>query len=120
MLPGRERNPMDVQIILPLVLAILGSNALAVWLTNFFQRRKMSSEVDKATVENALAIESRAVERYHTTAEALTEAERLLRFARQELAAQAEYILSLQKLLRDDNIPYPKQHEIGLPHGSAQ
>lgn len=92
-----------------ILTAILGSNAFAVWLTHLFQHRKQKVEADHTTVESALALEARAVERYQTTAEALDAAEKLLKYAQGQLLEQARYIQMLQQLLDDAGVPYPSQ-----------
>ena len=97
---------MNPETITTIVLAILGSNFLVAVVTVMATRKKNSAEVTEKTVQTVLAIEERAHQRYQTTAEALEEAESLLKFARRELEEQAKYIEYLKSLLEEAEIEY--------------
>ena len=107
MRPGRRFSVIDTPSIGLMLAAILGSNAFAVWLTQIFQHRKQKAETARTTIESALALEARAVERYQTTAEALDAAEKLLKYAQAQLLEQELYIETLQGLLDKARISYP-------------
>ena len=107
MRPGRRFSVIDMPAIGLMLAAILSSNAFAVWLTQIFQHRKQKAETARTTIESALALEARAVERYQTTAEALDAAEKLLKYAQAQLLEQELYIETLQRLLDKARISYP-------------
>ena len=90
---------MSVELIIALVSAILGSNVITALVTVQAASRKTSAEATDKTVQTVLALEERAHERYKTTAEALDEAEKLLRYARDQLSESADYIKYLQLTL---------------------
>ena len=96
--------------VMALTAAMLGSSAFTAFISHLFGRKKLTAEVAKTTVENALALETIAVERYQTAAEALSAAEKLLKYANSQLVEQALYIKKLQDLLDEAGITYPKDH----------
>ena len=97
---------MNPETLTTIVLAILGSNFLVAVVTVIATRKKNSAEVTEKSVQTVLAIEERSHQRYQTTAEALEEAESLLKFARRELEEQAKYIEYLKSLLEEAEIEY--------------
>ena len=97
---------MSVELIIALVGAILGSNVITALVTVQSASRKTSAEATDKTVQTVLALEERAHERYKTTAEALDEAEKLLRYARDQLTESTEYIKYLQQLLCQQGVGY--------------
>ena len=97
---------MSIELIIALVSAILGSNVITALVTVQAAHRKTSAEATDKTVQTVLALEERAHERYKTTAEALDEAEKLLRYARDQLTESADYIKYLQQLLCQQGVEY--------------
>lgn len=91
-----------------LLVAILGSGALSAGATQLLNRRKARADVTDINVKTALALEERAIERYHGAAEALASAQRALDAAREEVIQLELYIQELHRLLDKAGIPYPK------------
>ena len=90
---------MSIELIVSLIVGVLGSNVVTALVTSQSSHKKNSAEATEKTVHTVLALEERAHERYKTTAEALDEAEKLLRYARDQLSESAEYIKYLQLTL---------------------
>lgn len=91
---------MTPELIVTVIVGLFGSNVLTGFISVFTVRRKNESEATERTVQTVLALEERAHNRYATTSVALDEAEKLLKFARKQLADQEDYIDYLQCILR--------------------
>lgn len=91
-----------------IVVAVLGSGALSAFVTHWLQRRKTKAEAAELTVQTALALEERAMERYHSAIDALEVAQRALDAARNEVKQQELYISELHSLLERAGVKYPK------------
>lgn len=102
---------MDAITIVQLASAILGSSTITALLTHNLGRRKTQAETVELSVKTALALEQRAHERYAATAEALEEAEKLLKLARTRINNQEQDIMCYKTLLEDNRIknPCPKE-----------
>ena len=104
---------MSIELIISLIAGVLGSNVVTALVTSQASLKKNSAEATEKTVHTVLALEERAHERYKTTAEALDEAEKLLRYARDQLTESADYIKYLQQLLCQQGVAYETLGERG-------
>ena len=102
---------MTPEMIVTVIVGLFGSNVLTGFISVFAVRKKSESEATEKTVQTVLALEERAHSRYKTTSEALDEAEQLLKFARKQLADQADYIDYLQCILRSSGHKFLSSEE---------
>ena len=93
------------------LLGLLTSGTLSVFITQLFNRKKSKADITEVAVRSVLAIEERAMERFHSVSDALDAAQRALDAARQELRFQERYIALLHGILINGNITYPTLEE---------
>lgn len=93
------------------LIAVLGSNALTAFLTNWLNRRRDGADVTHVHVQTALALEERAIDRYGHALEALETAQDALNQAREELEYHARYIVVLRRILDAAGLKYPEMDQ---------
>ena len=99
--------PVDYTLFISLLTACGGGAVVAI-INAIVNRNKNKADVASSNIEDALKLKEAAMEQFQTTAEKLEKAQELLDEIKEENRKLLLYIVELETLLEEHNIPYKK------------
>ena len=93
--------------VLDVVIAVIASGALGAIVTAIVNKRRIRADVSSVNVQTALALEERAISRFHSATEALDAAQKALDEARTYISDLESYIEELHARMDAAGVKYP-------------
>lgn len=99
--------PVDSTLFISIITAC-GGGAIVAIINAIVGRNKSKADVASSNIEDALKLKEAAMVQFQTTAEKLEQAQKLLDEIKEENKKLSIYIVELEHLLDENNIPYNK------------